>query len=157
MNENKLIEVCALCGCASCWYGEFLCNESKHAGTKLKTVKELRLLGLEHEENWSDEKMLKIYGESAPHGFVDSEDEEEDLMNEPLEDLLEQVFSGSYVRGETEDAIRAKVKELKSHQISKEIVLRIVDDCFLVFAPIHRVEAKELTERILQKEIDQHD
>ena len=113
MNENKLIEVCMSCGRASCWYGEFVCNESKHVGTRLKTVKELRLLGLEHEKNWSDEKLLKIYGESAPHGFVDPEGENKDLMNESLENLLEQVFSGRYTPGPIEDVIRAKVRELR--------------------------------------------
>ena len=69
--ENKVIEVCSSCLTASCWYGEFLCQDSKHTGTELKTVAELRKLKSEHEENWSDEKMTDIYGEPARFGYKD--------------------------------------------------------------------------------------
>ena len=68
--ENKIIEVCAECGTASCWYGEFMCNDSRDAGLIKKTVKELRETHLENEENWSDEKMEKIYGSHAPYGYA---------------------------------------------------------------------------------------
>ena len=67
--EKKIAEVCSSCHTASCWYGEFLCNDSQHASTEKKTVSELRKLKSEHEENWSDEKMMKVYGEPAPFGF----------------------------------------------------------------------------------------
>lgn len=68
--ENKLIEVCDKCHRASCWHGEFLCEESAGAGTILKPVSELRLLALEHEKHWSDDNLAKIYGDPAPHGFI---------------------------------------------------------------------------------------
>jgi len=41
------------------------------------------------------------------------ETDKQELMTERLEDLLEQVFSGSYTRGCTEDVIREKVQELR--------------------------------------------
>lgn len=67
--ENKLIEICSECLTASCWYGEFLCHNSLEAGTEYKTIAELHKLNLEHEENWSDKKMMSIYGEPSPHGY----------------------------------------------------------------------------------------
>jgi hypothetical protein len=67
--ENKVIEVCSSCLTASCWYGEFLCEESKNSYTELKTVADLRKLKLENEENWSDKKMTLIYGEPARFGY----------------------------------------------------------------------------------------
>lgn len=67
--ERKLIEVCGVCHKASCWHGEFLCLDAKQAGTVVKPVSELRKLSLEHESNWSDENINKIYGEPAPNGY----------------------------------------------------------------------------------------
>ena len=67
--ENKLIEVCDQCLQASCWHGNFMCSDSRNAGTIKKTVSELRLLKKEHEDNWSDDTLNKIYGEYAPHGY----------------------------------------------------------------------------------------
>jgi hypothetical protein len=67
--ETKRVEVCDQCKQASCWYGEFMCNESSNAGTQIKTVAELRELGCEHPSNWSDEKMEKVYGDPAPYGY----------------------------------------------------------------------------------------
>lgn len=68
-NDNKIIEVCSMCGTASCWYGEFMCSESRFAGTEEKTIKELRQQNLECSENWSEEKLISIYGDSAPFGY----------------------------------------------------------------------------------------
>jgi len=68
--ENKLIEVCTECGCACCYQGEFMCGESRGAGTELKTVAELRKnLYHEHEGYWSDARLTLVYGEPAPHGY----------------------------------------------------------------------------------------
>lgn len=66
MNENKIVEVCGTCFRACCWYGEIMCDESREAGTVKLTIRDLRRLNLEHEENWSDEKMTEIYGDSIP-------------------------------------------------------------------------------------------
>lgn len=68
--EDKIIQVCAECETASCWYGEFMCNDSMDAGLIFKTVKELRIKHLENEEDWSDEKMKEIYGDPALFGYA---------------------------------------------------------------------------------------
>lgn len=66
MNNNKVVEVCDNCSRACCWYGESMCDYADSAGTKLMTVKQLKKLNLEHEDYWSDEKMLQIYGDKNP-------------------------------------------------------------------------------------------
>lgn len=66
MNEKKLIEVCDACWQASCWHGEFFCQEAETAGTVRLPIGVLRELGLEHEDNWSDTKLTEIYGVSDP-------------------------------------------------------------------------------------------
>ena len=67
--ENKLVEVCDKCLTASCWYGEFMCDEADCAGTIFVTVSELRKDNREDEYYWSDVCMEKIYGSKAPFGF----------------------------------------------------------------------------------------
>lgn len=56
--NNIKITVCDKCLIASCWNGEFMCEESQYAGIIEKTVKELRKLHLEHEDNWK--KQIQI-------------------------------------------------------------------------------------------------
>ena len=70
MNDNKLVEVCDSCLQASCWYGEFMCDNAKGAGTCLKTVKELKEKALENHEYWSDQKMIEVFGDPCPHGYA---------------------------------------------------------------------------------------
>lgn len=70
IEEKKLIKVCASCGTASCWYGEFMCDGSASAGTKKKTVAELRSDPIESEHYWSADKMAAIYGDPTPFGFA---------------------------------------------------------------------------------------
>jgi len=68
------------------------------------------------------------------------EEIKEELMKESLDDLLEQVFSGSYIPGPTEDAIRAKVAELESKGDENEVVESLedrVDDYFERFKVFH--------------------
>ena len=52
MKDTDLVTVCSACLRASCWWGEFYCDEYKTAGTVDKTVRELRALGYEHENYW---------------------------------------------------------------------------------------------------------
>lgn len=66
LRNDKLVEVCDKCHRACCWYGEFICDEARTAGTALATVAELKALGLEHPENWTNEKFAKIYGTATP-------------------------------------------------------------------------------------------
>ena len=49
--DNKNVEVCSECKCASCWYGEFMCEAARGAGTEIKTVGELRTLNRENEKS----------------------------------------------------------------------------------------------------------
>lgn len=46
------ITVCSACLQASCWQGEFYCDEARSAGTVEKTRKELEALALEHPDYW---------------------------------------------------------------------------------------------------------
>lgn len=55
--------VCDKCLRACCWYGEFMCDEAVTAGLKILTVADLRRLDREHEEYWTDEKLIQVYGE----------------------------------------------------------------------------------------------
>ena len=64
MDDDSKVIVCDKCLRAICWHGEMLCSDAFHAGTRVLTVRELRLLALEHEDNWSDGKMIEIYGSS---------------------------------------------------------------------------------------------
>lgn len=83
--KDKIIEVCSECLQASCWHGEFMCFESRDAGTVLKPVSELTKLALEHSDNWSDEKLLAVCGSAAPNGFV--EEKPPNMISEPLENV----------------------------------------------------------------------
>lgn len=66
MNKQSKVLVCDKCLTASCWYNVFICDEHRTAGTKVMTVAELRALpddgNRENEDNWSDETMIRIYG-----------------------------------------------------------------------------------------------
>lgn len=68
--ENKLVEVCSECHMASCYHGEFMCENSRYSGTVIKSVSELRMMGLEHESHWRDDNLEEIYGDPAPNGYI---------------------------------------------------------------------------------------
>ena len=71
MDKKKIIMVCAECGTASCWYGEFMCSENKNACCIEKTIGELEEEGKkENEYYWSDKKMNDVYGNPAPFGYA---------------------------------------------------------------------------------------
>jgi len=70
--SRRLIEVCDSCGCASCWHGEFMCDGSQTASTMLKTVAVLDKMGIENKEHYSKERLFKIYGVDAPHGYKEN-------------------------------------------------------------------------------------
>ena len=55
--EDKKITVCSACSRASCWQGEFYCDDYKTAGTKEMTVSELRKLNIEHESYWNGDAL----------------------------------------------------------------------------------------------------
>lgn len=69
--ENKVADswnviVCDRCFTASCWYGRFMCNDARSAGTRTMTAGQLRALGtLESESNWSPQTYLEVYGQPS--------------------------------------------------------------------------------------------
>jgi len=62
-DDEGMVFVCAACLCASCWHGEYICQRSKTAGVVGRGISFLRELGMEHEEHWSDAKLLEVFGE----------------------------------------------------------------------------------------------
>ena len=74
--EDRLIQVCTECGRASCWHGEFMCDNSKGAGLELKTAKELdaKQFG-EDKHHYSVEMIEKVFGEKYPFGFKEAQSE----------------------------------------------------------------------------------
>jgi hypothetical protein len=62
--DTDQVLVCDKCLKATCWYGEFMCDDSVSAGLKIMKVGDLRKLGLEHEDYWSDEYLIRIYGDA---------------------------------------------------------------------------------------------
>lgn len=50
--DTRLVTVCSRCLRASCWQGQFYCDDAKSAGTVEKTVAELEKVGREHASYW---------------------------------------------------------------------------------------------------------
>lgn len=67
--SKKKIMVCANCLRASCYYGEFYCEDYKTANTTIKTIGELRKLKLENSDYWKSETLQKVYGDPIPFGY----------------------------------------------------------------------------------------
>ena len=57
---DRLVEVCAVCLTASCWHGEFLCEEWRTAGTLELSARELDKRGAEHPDNYSQQKIEEV-------------------------------------------------------------------------------------------------
>ena len=113
--EKKLIEVCSECLTASCWHGEFMCDNSRSAGTELRTVYQLRKLNKEHPDSWSDETLNKIYGDHAPNGY-------KGISLETVKDIKQSCLS-------TE-----KLKQLSNKELSN-ILMETVWAEFDMFSP----------------------
>jgi len=62
MDSDYWVWVCDKCLTASCWHGEFMCQESQHAGITTRLASELDVLGLEHKTRYSREKLLQVSG-----------------------------------------------------------------------------------------------
>lgn len=69
LEDNDLITVCEKCLQASCWHGEFMCENAENADITQKTVKELRELKLEHEKNWIKQKYAEELTKIDPIQF----------------------------------------------------------------------------------------
>lgn len=50
--QERLVTVCDKCLQATCWQGEFMCDEARTAGTVDLPVSKLRELGREHPSHW---------------------------------------------------------------------------------------------------------
>jgi len=61
-DDNRYVTVCDHCLQASCWQGEFYCDDYKTAGTIRLPIKYLRLRNLEHDSYWEAARILRIEG-----------------------------------------------------------------------------------------------
>ena len=52
LDDDQKVTVCSECLRACCWHGEIMCEDARHAYTTVRTVAELRKLGLEHPSHW---------------------------------------------------------------------------------------------------------
>lgn len=55
-DDDRLVTVCASCLCASCWLGEFGCDNYRAADCQQFTVSELRKLDREDPSYWAEER-----------------------------------------------------------------------------------------------------
>jgi hypothetical protein len=55
-DDNSSVTVCDACLCASCWLGEFYCDDYKTAGTVNMPIAKLRTMALEHPDYWKRER-----------------------------------------------------------------------------------------------------
>jgi len=53
-DSDRRVLVCDKCLTASCWHGEFMCEEALTAGLIPKTISELKKLNLEHPDHWKE-------------------------------------------------------------------------------------------------------
>ena len=60
--DRRLVTVCDECLQASCWHGEFYCQDAQSAGTLRLPVWLLRELAQEHESYWDVARIAKIEG-----------------------------------------------------------------------------------------------
>ena len=51
---ERTVTVCSACLQASCWQGEFYCDEYKTAGTVEKTIEQLQGMNLESPDYWKE-------------------------------------------------------------------------------------------------------
>ena len=60
------ITVCSSCLQASCWQGEFYCDEYKTAGTVTRTVRDLLALGRESPDYWKESRVKRTGLDDGP-------------------------------------------------------------------------------------------
>lgn len=61
-DEDRVVTVCAECLRASCWHGEFMCDDAQSANVTKRTVRQLNALNREHPSCYSKEKVRKVCG-----------------------------------------------------------------------------------------------
>ena len=60
--NGRMITVCSNCLRASCWHGNFMCDDAKNAGTVEKSEYDLADLNLEHHSHYSEERIKEVCG-----------------------------------------------------------------------------------------------
>lgn len=60
--HDYLVTVCSKCRTASCWHGEFMCEQSRDAGTVDVLASVLRSEEREHPDNYSIAKLTAVSG-----------------------------------------------------------------------------------------------
>lgn len=66
LQQAKMILVCDCCLRACCYYGEFMCDDARGAGTGVLPVQILKALKREHPEYWTNKTFDRIYGTTKP-------------------------------------------------------------------------------------------
>lgn len=61
-DPDRPITVCAACRCASCWHGEFYCEDAKAADVTEVPRRVLIAEGNEHPGHFSDAKIAEVWG-----------------------------------------------------------------------------------------------
>lgn len=56
------VTVCSVCRCASCWHGEFMCQQAQEAGTVDVLASRLRQENREHLDNFSIARLSEVCG-----------------------------------------------------------------------------------------------
>jgi len=59
LRKSYMVTVCDKCFRASCWQGEFMCDDAVSAGITLKSVKDLIALDREHSDYWKKDLEMK--------------------------------------------------------------------------------------------------
>lgn len=60
--QDYWVTVCDVCGTASCWHGELMCEDARLAGTSNVLASVLLKRGLEDRGNFSPKKLKKVCG-----------------------------------------------------------------------------------------------
>lgn len=63
IEPDWIVTVCANCLMASCWHGDFYCDEAQTAGLVDKKASELRALGHENRWHFSRERIQRVSGQ----------------------------------------------------------------------------------------------
>ena len=59
--NDYYVTVCSVCRRASCWHGEFMCQQAQGAGTVDVRTSVLRQENREHPENFSIARLSEVY------------------------------------------------------------------------------------------------
>lgn len=55
LKDERQVTVCASCFMASCWQGQFMCEDARTSSAVDKNLSELKSMGLESAHYWREE------------------------------------------------------------------------------------------------------